>query len=230
VSREAGQARELVSASPRPKDADRFRRRAVAEIARRVKPPAGVYLDFPNARAAAAEGGRRLLFNAALAGLGAVSVLALALGNARSVVLILVSSLFALAGGVIALVLSGGVLSIGALAGFVALFGLSSRSTIQLLARIEELIGDGEAEWSLRTVIEAAQERLTPILVTTLLVTLAILPLLVRGGEPGGEILQPIALVVISGLISGAAFGLLVLPLLIHWFWRPILRPAPVAS
>ena len=124
----------------------------------------------------------------------------------------------------VALAASGGMLSLGAVAGFVVLFGLSARNTIQLLSRIEELVAHGDAVWSLRTVIEAAQERLAPILVTTLLASLAVLPLLVRGGQPGGEILQPIALVVIGGLVSGTAFGVLVLPLLIFRAWRPANR------
>ena len=224
VTREAGQARELVAASPRPGERGRFARLAQAEISRRVAPPAGVYIDYPRPAGGEATSGG-IVSAALLAALGVLSVLTLALGNVRSVALILVSSLFALAGGVLALAISGGELGIGAVAGFVALFGLSMRNTIQLLARIDELIVDGEP-WSLRIVIDAAQERLTPILVTTLLVSLAILPLLLGGDQPGGEILQPIALVVTGGLIGGAAFGVLVLPLLIYALWRPARRPA----
>ena len=225
VTREAGQTRELVAASPKPGELVKFSRLARAEIARRVAPPAGVYIGYPGGASRGA--GADVAFAALLAGLGVISVLALALANARSVALIAVSSLFAMAGGVLALALSGGVLSIGAMAGFVALFGLSTRNTIQLLARIEELVADGEP-WSLRIVVDAAQERLTPILVTTLLVSLAILPLLLRGDQPGGEILQPIAIVVTGGLIGAAAFGVLVLPLLIYAFWRPAPRRAEV--
>ena len=230
VSREAGQVREVVAASPGPKDLGRFSRLAQEQIARRVALPAGVYLDYSGAAAAGASDARGLLLGAGLAALGVVSVLALALANARSVLLVLVSTLFALAGGVVALAASGGVLSLGAMAGFVVLFGLSARNTIQLLSRIEELIADGHAVWSLRTVIDVAQERLAPILVTTLLVSLAILPLLLRGDQPGGEILQPIALVVIGGLASGTAFGVLVLPLLIFRAWRPAPRQSDLVA
>jgi CzcA family heavy metal efflux pump len=221
VRREAGQVREIVTASPRAGDRDRFSRLAQAEIARKVVTPAGVFLDYGGAASARASSGRALLFAALLAALGVVTVLAVALANGRSVALIFVSSLFALAGGVAALALDGGVVGVGAAAGFIALFGLSTRNTIQLLARIEELIADGAA-WSLRIVIDAAQERLMPILAATLLVSLAILPLLLRADQPGGEILQPIAVVVIGGLISGTAFGVLVLPLLIYRVWRPV--------
>jgi Cu/Ag efflux pump CusA len=220
VTREAGQARVVVSASPKTKDLGGFARLAKAAIARRVTPPPGVYLDYSNASAEAAADERGMLFGSLLAAVAVVAVLGLALANARSVALIFVASLFALAGGVAALALTGGVLGVGAMAGFVALFGLSTRNTIQLISRIEELIADGE-EWSLRTVVDAAQERLMPILVTTLLVSLAVLPLLLSAGQPGGEILQPIALVVVGGLLSGTAFGLLVLPLLIYRAWRP---------
>jgi CzcA family heavy metal efflux pump len=228
VTREAGQVREVVSASPRPGDLDRFGRLARDAIARRAAPAPGVYLAYPDGRGGAAAVGRTLLLGALFASLGVVSVLALTLGNGRSVALILVSTLFALAGGVFALVLSGGVLDDGAIAGLVVLLGLSARSTIQLLARIDELVGDGTMGWSLGTVVHAAQERLAPILVTTLLVTLAILPLLLRGDAPGGEILHPIAVVVTGGLIGGAAFGVLILPLLVHRFWRPTARAEPI--
>jgi CzcA family heavy metal efflux pump len=218
IRHEGGQLRELVSATPR--DPRRFASLAAAEIGRRISLPPGVYLEYAGVGSVGGAARRALAFNAALAGLAGIALLLLAFGNARSVALILASALFALVGGVAAVVLMGGELSLGALVGFVAALGLATRNAILLIARVGDMVADGEP-WALETVLDAAQERLVPILVASLLIALAVAPLLLFGDAPGSEILRPMAAVVLGGVISSAAFGLLVLPILIFHAWRP---------
>jgi CzcA family heavy metal efflux pump len=219
VVHDGGLRRQIVTASPRPQDADAFARTAKLRIARRVRLPPGVYLAYqaPTAN----EDRDALLAGAAVAVLGVVALLCLAFGDVRAVALILVSTLFAFAGGVAVVALTGGVLTPGAMVGFIALLGISVRSAMLLFARLQELARVEGAAWSLASVLAAASDRLSPILITACLIVLGLAPLVVGGDQPGGEILRPMAGVILGGLASGTAFGLLILPILIHHFWQP---------
>lgn len=159
--------------------------------------------------------------------IGVVVLLLLAFRSGRAVGLILGTAPGALVGGVIAVALTGASLSLGALVGFVALFGIASRNAILLISHAEHLVShEGEA-WSLETVILAARERLTPIVMTALVTGLGILPLALQTGQAGREIQGPMAIVILGGLISSTLMTLLVLPALVWRFWRPL--PAPGA-
>ena len=131
------------------------------------------------------------------------------------------SSLFSFVGAVAAVLLLGGVLSLGAIVGFIALFGISMRSAILLFDRLEFLVLSHKAAWSPATVVLAARQRLTPVLMTSLLAALALAPLAFDAGQAGREILGPMALVILGGLISGLLGDLLVLPAMIVALWRP---------
>ena len=219
VAHDGGLRRQIVTAAPRPKDAARFAKLARREIVVRIALPPGVYLHY----SAAGDGDGRgaLLANTAAAVLAIVALLALAFGDGRAVALILGSSLAAFVGGVIVVVLTGGVLSLGALVGFIALLGVSVRNAMLLVSRMQELAAQPGAEWNEAMVWAAAADRFSPILITTCLVFLALAPLAIRGDQAGGEVLGPMAGVILGGLVTGAAFSLLVLPALIFRFWRP---------
>ena len=130
--------------------------------------------------------------------------------------LILACAPFALVGGVIAVALTGGDLSLGALVGFVTLFGVAARNAILLLSHTDQLAADGH-DWSLATVVRATRERVTPILMTALVTALGLLPLAFESGQAGREIQGPMAIVILGGLITSTLMSLLVLPALI---WR----------
>ncbi len=120
-----------------------------------------------------------------------------------------------------AALLFSGVLTLGALVGFIALFGISMRSAILLFDRLEDLVVTHHAHWSVETVILASRQRLTPLLITALLAALALTPLAIESGQPGREILGPMAIVILGGLFSGTLGNIVVLPALILTFWRP---------
>ncbi len=109
----------------------------------------------------------------------------------------------------------------GEAAGLIALFGLSARGAMLLLARVEELVLRRGRDWSAATVVDAAGDRLLPILAAALCVGLGLSPLILLDQQPGAEILRPMAEVILAGLATGAAFSVLVLPVLVHRLWRP---------
>ncbi len=216
-----GLAQAVVTADPPARDAARFALEARAAIASKVIPPAGVYVVYPPPEDGASEARRALLVGALLAVAAVLVVLLLAFKNSRSAMLILSAGPPALVGGLLVASLGGGALGFGAAAGLVALFGLSARNAILLLARIEELVLRRGAEWSLATVIAAAGDRLIPILAAALCIALGLLPLILFDNQPGAEILRPMAGVILGGMVTGSAFNVLVLPILAHRFWRP---------
>jgi Cu/Ag efflux pump CusA len=117
---------------------------------------------------------------------------------------------------VAAVVLMGGAVSLGELAGFIALFGLATRASVLLVTRPHELHPRKDGRWTLNAVAAAAGHRAAAILGATALVALAVAPLLFTRAQAGGEVLRPMAAVIIGGLISGAVLGLLFLPPLIY--------------
>jgi Cu/Ag efflux pump CusA len=112
-------------------------------------------------------------------------------------------------------------MSVGAIVGFIALFGLSMRGAILVFGELENLILSRRAAWSLQTVVLATRERVTPLLMTPLLVALGLAPLAVHAGQAGREILGPMAIVIIGGLLTGTLGSLIVLPALIYALWNP---------
>ena len=98
--------------------------------------------------------------------------------------------------------------------GFVALFGITLRNSILMIAHYDHLVASEGKVWALDTAIEGAADRLTPILMTSLVTALGVLPLAIGMNEPGREIEGPMAMVILGGLVSSLALNLLVLPTL----------------
>jgi Cu/Ag efflux pump CusA len=147
-----------------------------------------------------------------------VLLLALAFGRSRHVLLVLAALPSTLIGGVAAVALTGGTLSLGAMVGFVALFGIAARNTILLISHYEHLVAVEGRPWRVETALQGAQERLTPVLLTALLTALALLPVALQSHQPGHEIEGPMAVVILGGLVSSTLVGLvLVPPLAARW-------------
>jgi Cu/Ag efflux pump CusA len=139
-------------------------------------------------------------------------LLSLVLRSARNLLLVFVNLPFALVGGVLAVLFSGGVLSVGSLVGFVTLFGITLRNSIMMLSHFEHIVASDRAIWGPETALRGAQERLAPILMTALVTALGLLPLALGSGAPGREIEGPMAIVILGGLFTSTALNLLVLP------------------
>jgi Cu/Ag efflux pump CusA len=127
---------------------------------------------------------------------------------------------FALIGGVIAVIFSGGWLSLGSLVGFVTLFGITLRNSIMLVSHYKHLVEVENVAWNFDTVVRGASERLPSILMTALVTGLGLLPLALGTGEPGREIEGPMATIIVGGLFTSTVLNLLVLPTILHHFGR----------
>jgi Cu/Ag efflux pump CusA len=142
------------------------------------------------------------------------------------VMLVLLSLPSTLIGGVIAVALTGATLTLGAMVGFVALFGMAARNTILLVSHYDHLVSEEAQPWNLQTASRGAEERLTPVLLTALLTGLALLPVALQLHQPGHEIEGPMAVVILGGLVSSTLVSLLLVPPLAAKWLRPQGKPA----
>lgn len=221
INHQDGLRRQVVVATPKTTDQAGFAAVARKAIARQVELPAGVYLDYGGAAAAQAAATRELLLHSAAAFVLIVLLFAIAFGRARHVWLILLALPSTLIGGVVAVALTGGTLTLGAMVGFVALFGMAARNTILLVSHYDHLVrAEGQA-WNLATALRGAEERLTPVLLTALLTALALLPVALQAHQAGHEIEGPMAIVILGGLVSSTLVSLLLVPPLAARWLRP---------
>jgi len=180
----------------------------------RLSLPKNTYVEFSGTAAAQAQSRRDLLLDSLLAGLGIVLLLSVVMGNYRNLLLVLLNLPFALVGGVLIALITGGNLSLGSLVGFVTLFGITLRNSIMLISHYEHLVEVEGMAWGLGAMLRGASERLAPILMTALVTGLGLLPLAIGSGDPGREIEGPMAIVIVGGLATSTLLNLLVLPAL----------------
>ncbi len=212
VQHDGGRRVETVTANVAGADVVGFVRAAQAKLAHDVQLPAGSYVEFAGTAEEQAASRNELLVNSAMAAVGIVILLSLVTGGWRNLLLVLANVPFALVGGVFAVFLVGGTLSIGTLVGFVTLFGITVRNSILLISHYEHLVRKEGRAWNAETAIAGAMDRFTPIVMTTLVTGLGLLPLAAGLNAPGREIEGPMAVVILGGLVTSMVLNLLVLP------------------
>jgi Cu/Ag efflux pump CusA len=222
IDHQDGLRRQIVVATPRRADQVGYSRAARAAVAAQVHLPPGVFLRYGGAAETQAAAAHELLLHSLAALVVIVLLLALAFGSARHVWLVLLSLPSTLIGGVAAVAITGATLSLGAMVGFVALFGMAARNTILLVSHFDHLVEQEGLHWGLAAALQGAEERLTPVLLTALLTALALLPVALQLHQPGHEIEGPMAVVILGGLISSTLVSLLLIPpMAARWLQRP---------
>ncbi|HLY55206.1 MAG TPA: efflux RND transporter permease subunit, partial [Stellaceae bacterium] len=211
---------QTVAVNVRGRDIGSFVAAAKARVAAKVKLPPDVSVVYAGAAEAQEAAQRDLLLNASVAAGGIVLVLAMITRRWRNLVLVLANLPFAVIGGVVAALVTGGVLSLGSTVGFVTLFGITLRNSIMMLSHYQHLVEVEGREWGLATAVEGAVDRLVPIVMTTLVTALGLLPLALTLNEPGREIEGPMAVVILGGLVTSMVLNLVVLPTLALRFGR----------
>jgi Cu/Ag efflux pump CusA len=145
----------------------------------------------------------------------------MALRTLRALLLVLVNLPFALVGGIAAVYMTGGILDVGALIGFVTLFGITVRNGVMMVSHWQHLHDVEGMPWGMELVVRGARERLAPVLMTALVTGLGLLPIAIGSGEAGKEVEGPMALVILGGLTTSTALNLIVLPALYRRFGIP---------
>lgn len=220
VLHEGARRLQTITSNVKGRDVQSFVAEARQRVHETVALPPGSYAEFGGAAEAQTLSARDLLVHSAVVGIFIVLLLSLVVGNGRNLLLVLINLPFALVGGVLAVWLTGGEISIGSLVGFVTLFGITLRNSIMMLSHYEHLVAVEGVAWGLEAALRGAQERLAPILMTALVTALGLLPLALGSEAPGREIEGPMAVVILGGLATSTALNLLVLPMLALRFGR----------
>ena len=132
--------------------------------------------------------------------------------NAVQSLVILLNLPLALIGGVVAVWLSGGVVSIPSIIGFISLFGIATRNGMLLVSRYNDLLLEGKT--LSESLMQGSADRLNPILMTALTSALALVPLAVSGDLPGNEIQSPMAVVILGGLFTSTLLNAFIVPIM----------------
>ena len=230
VHHEGARRRQTVTCDVRGRDLEGFVEDAKQQVSAKVKFPAGTYAVFGGASDALEQAQHEILLFSLIAAAGILLLLAVVFRRFRHLMLVLANLPFALVGGVLAVFATGGLLTVGAMVGFVTLFGITMRNSMMMVSHYEHLVNKEGMLWDLTTAIRGASERLVPVLMTAIVTALGLLPLAIGSGEPGREIEGPMAVVILGGLVTSTALNLLVLPTLSLKYGRFVSTDEDAAS
>ena len=212
ISRENAQRKLVVSANAQGRDLRSVVNDMRQAIETNVKLPDGYRVEYGGQFESEASASRLLL------GLSVVSIVVILLllylqfRSWKQSVVVLLNLPLALIGGVLALVVTGGVVSIPAIIGFISLFGMATRGGMLLVDRYNELARHGLSRREV--VLRGSLDRLLPILMTALSSGLALIPLALGSSLPGNEIQSPMAQVMLGGLLTSTLLNLIIVPLM----------------
>jgi HME family heavy-metal exporter len=176
----------------------------------------GYFIEYGGQFESQESASRRLLILSVVALFGMFLVLYTLFGNVNFSLQVLVALPTAFIGAVAALVITDQNLTVAAMVGFISLCGIASRNGILLLNHYIHLVEHEGESWTREMVKRAGQERMAPVLMTALTSGIGLLPLALAAGEPGKEILYPVATVIVGGLLTSTLAEFFVRPAL---FW-----------
>jgi CzcA family heavy metal efflux pump len=216
ISRENVQRKIVVQANVAGRDLGSTVADIERAVAERVTLPPGYHVVYGGQFESQEEATRTIGLLSLLAIAAILLILYAEFRSVRTAALVMANLPLALIGGLVAVLVTGGVVSIASLVGFVTLFGIATRNGILLVAHYRQLLGEGVP--FRETIVRGSLERISPILMTALTAGLALIPLALGGGEPGNELQTPMAIVILGGLLSATALNMVVLPAL-YWLY-----------
>jgi Cu(I)/Ag(I) efflux system membrane protein CusA/SilA len=223
ISREDVQRKLVVQANVAGRDVGSVVEDIRERVSASVPLTEGYYVEYGGQFESAAQATRTIGLLSLLSLSAIFLLLLLEFGSTRQAALVMVNLPLALVGGVFAVVLTGGVLNVATMVGFITLFGIAVRNGILMVSHYNNLL-DAEGEDLRAAVVRGSLERLNPVMMTALTAGLALLPLALAAGEPGNEIQRPLAIVVLGGLLTSLALNMVVVPVLYFRWGRPASR------
>ena len=221
IQHEDVQRRIVVSANVAGRDLGAVVADIEARVKERVDVPAGYYITYGGQFESQRSASRTLALLSILSFAAMFTVLYAHFRSTRIVLQILINIPIALIGAVLAVLLTGGVFSIASMVGFITLTGIASRNTIMMISHYLHLMQHEGEQFTESMVIRGSIERLVPVLMTALTAGLALVPLALSKGEPGKEILYPVATVILGGLLTTTILDMFVTPAAFWLFGRP---------
>lgn len=220
VNRENMQRRIIVSANSSGRDLNSIVTEMKNKIEKNIQLPQGYFIEYGGQFESQIRATRMLTI------LGSISMLIIFFilyTHFHSVILsiqVMLNIPLALIGSVVAIYMTERVLSVATLIAFITLCGIASRNGIMMITHYLHLMKEENEEFSEKMIIRGSLERLVPVLMTALTAGLALIPLLMARGEPGKEILYPVAVVIVGGLITSTLLDIMVTPVVFFHFGK----------
>lgn len=213
INRENVQRRIIIQANVADRDLGSVITDVRENISKNVSLPQGYFLQYGGQFEAQEKASTRIMLLSVIAIAGIFLLLFIALKSSRAAMLVMANLPLALIGGVVMVFLSGGTLSIASLVGFITLFGIATRNGIMLISHYQHLM-EFEGKSFNEAIVQGSMERLSPILMTALVTGIGLVPLALGAGEPGKEIQQPMAVVILGGIVTSTFLNMIVIPAL----------------
>lgn len=213
INRENVQRRIIVQANVADRDLGSVIEDVRTAITQKVQLPQGYFVQYGGQFESQEKASRQILLLSIVAIAGIFLLLYIALKSVRSAFLVMANLPLALIGGVVMVFLSGGTLSIASLVGFITLFGIATRNGIMLISHYSHLMTE-EGVGFRDAIVQGSMERLSPILMTALVTGVGLFPLALGVGDPGKEIQQPMAVVILGGIFTSTFLNMIVIPAL----------------
>ncbi len=211
ISRENGQRKIVIMANVQGRDLRGVVDDIRGSIESSIELPQGYYIVYGGQFESESQAARTIGVLSIVVVAGIFLLLFMAFRSVKNALLIMVNLPLALVGGIAAVSLTDGILSVASLVGFITLFGIATRNGIMLISHYEHMRSKESA--SMKEAIErGSTDRLIPILMTALSSGLALVPLILAGHQPGNEIQAPMGIVILGGLISSTLLNMFVVP------------------
>ncbi len=220
INREDMQRRIVVSANTQGRDLGTTVRDIKSKLASGLKLPEGYFIKLGGQFESQQQAAKRILILGLLSLLGIFAVLYL---HFRSWVLsfqVMLNVPLALIGSIVAIHLTDRILSVATLIAFITLCGIASRNGILMVSHYLHLMQEEGETFGKEMILRGTLERLVPVLMTASTAALALIPLLLAAGEPGKEILHPVAVVIVGGLVSSTFLDLIITPTAFYLFGK----------
>jgi len=213
INRENVQRRIIIQSNVAGRDLGSVINDVRAAISQKVALPQGYFVQYGGQFEAQEKASRQITLLSLVAIAGIFLLLYIALRSTRVALLVMANLPLALIGGVVMVFLSGGTLSVASLVGFITLFGIATRNGIMLITHYRHLMEEEGVSFR-EAIVQGSMERLSPILMTALVTGVGLIPLALGVGEPGREIQQPMAVVILGGIVTSTFLNMVVIPAL----------------
>lgn len=220
INRENGQRRIIISANVSKRDLGSLIAEVQEKIHDRLQLPEGYYVVYGGQFESQQAATRKILLFGVISLVGIAFVLLSNFHSKMITMQIMATIPLAFIGGILLLFFTDRSITVASLVGFITLCGIASRNAIMMISHYLHLMRHEGESFTKEMIIRGSQERLVPVMMTAFVASLALLPLVFAKGQSGSEVLHPVAVVIVGGLLSSTLLDIIVTPTLFYRFGR----------